>query len=153
MPAAQRSIVQFTNLPNLTLTSCESSFSAIVLNWGCFHPEHLILSISYTYFWAPLHHTYFRPLPLPLYFGGSAPVLYFGVHLHLPNPGTFVPPYSRAVFAPPYSWGANLVYPNSGVSILWFCISLCLVNPLVSARGIPKVIPTINCTAWWTLVY
>lgn len=69
-------------------------------------------------YWAPLHHSYFRPLPLPLYSGGSAPPLYFGVPLHLPIPGTFVPPYSRGVFAIPYSWGANLVYPNSGVSIL-----------------------------------
>ena len=66
---------------------------------------------------------------LSLFWGLCTP--YFGVPFHLPNPVTFVPPYSQDVFAPLYSWGAILVYPNSGVSILWLCISLCLVNPLV----------------------
>ena len=101
LPAVQQSVVQqFTNLPNLALSSCESSFSAIVLNWGCFHPEYLILFISYTYVLGTFVHFYFRPLPLPLY---------FGVPLPLPIPGTFVPPYSQ---------GASLVYPNLDVSIL-----------------------------------
>ena len=45
----QRSIVQFTNSPTLALSSCESSFSATVLNWGCFHTEYIILFISYSY--------------------------------------------------------------------------------------------------------
>ena len=76
----------------------------MVLNWGCFHPEYLILFISYTYVLGTFVPLFQGPLPLPLFWGLYTPSLF---------------------------WGANLVYPNLGVSILWLCISLCLVNPLV----------------------
>ena len=110
------SIVQFTSLPKFALSSCESSFSAIELIGGHFCPPCLILLTSYNFV-----------------LGAFAPVPNLGLCPSLSILGTLHPLSILGAFAPPYSWGANLVYPKSGVwvSILWLWISLCIVNPLV----------------------
>ena len=72
-------IHQFTTL---ALSSCESSFSTIVLNWGAFLPCMPDLAyLIYLCIGSLCTHSYFGPLPLPLYSGGSVPPFYLGVSL------------------------------------------------------------------------
>ena len=80
--AVHSPIHQFTTL---ALSSYESSFSTIVLNWGAFLPCMPDLAyLIYLCIASLCAHSYFGPLPLPLYYGGSAPPLYSGVPLHPP---------------------------------------------------------------------
>ena len=115
------------NLPNLALSSCESSFSAVVLNWECFHPEYLILLISYTYVLGTilpfLFGVFALPSAIPLYSWCLCTSLFLGC------------------LCTPYFWGANLVYPNLGVSILWLCILYALLTHWCKPGGFLSLSP------------
>ena len=99
----QRSLVQFTNLPNLALPSYESSFSSIALNWGCFRPEHLILFISYTYVLGTFARFLFGAFAPPsLFLGALHPLSILGFHCTSLVLETLNLSVLRVTFYPPF---------------------------------------------------
>ena len=75
-------------------------------------------------YWAPLCPYFWAFAPPSLFWGLCTPSLFW------------------VSFVPPYSWGANLVYPNVGVSIYGFVFPYALLTHWCKPRGFLSLFPT-----------